>query len=182
MKLRALLVLLVLAACDDAQQVAGPPPREPGPADVGNYCGMVLVEHPGPKAQIFLASRADPLWFTQVRDAIAFTRLPEEPRDITAIWVNDMGRATNWDAPEAGAWAEARSAWFVIGSGRAGGMGAAEAVPFGTEPPARAFAAAHGGSVVRLDGIPDDYVLGVDAAAGERRRPSRTGTQPADAS
>ena len=114
MKLRALLVLLVLAACDDAQQVAGPPPREPGPTDVGNYCGMVLVEHPGPKAQIFLTSRADPLWFTQVRDAIAFTRLPEEPRDITAIWVNDMGRATDWQAPEAGAWTDARSAWFVI--------------------------------------------------------------------
>ena len=84
---------------------------------------MILVDHPGPKAQIFLASRADPLWFTQVRDAIAFTRLPEEPRDITAIWVNDMGRTTNWEAPEAGAWAEARSAWFVIGSGQAGRHG-----------------------------------------------------------
>jgi copper chaperone NosL len=118
------------------------------------------VEHPGPKAQIFLAGRVDPLWFTQVRDAIAFTRLPAEPRDISAIWVNDMGRATNWEAPEAGAWADAREAWFVIASSRAGGMGAAEAVPFGTEPPARAFAAAHGGRVVRLAEIPDDYVLG----------------------
>ena len=108
MTLRALLVLFGLAACDAAEQVAGPPPREPGPTDVGNYCGMVLVEHPGPKAQIFLTSRADPLWFTQVRDAIAFTRLPEEPRDITAIWVNDMGRATDWQAPQAGAWTDAR--------------------------------------------------------------------------
>ena len=160
MTLRTLLLLLVLAACDDAEQVAGPPPREPGPSDVGNYCGMVLAEHPGPKAQIFLAGRADPLWFTQVRDAIAFTRLPEEPRDVTAIWVNDMGRTTNWQAPEAGAWADGRSAWFVIESSRAGGMGAPEAVPFGAEPPARAFARAHGGRVVRLDEIPDDYVLG----------------------
>jgi nitrous oxide reductase accessory protein NosL len=33
-------------------------------------------------------------------------------------------------------------------------------VPFGAEPPARAFATAHGGRVVRLDEIPDDYVLG----------------------
>ena len=39
-------------------------------------------------------------------------------------------------------------------------MGAAEAVPFGTEPPAQAFVAAHGGRVVRLTEIPDDYVLG----------------------
>ena len=95
-----------------------------------------------------------------MRDAIAFTRLPEEPRDITAIWVNDMGRTTNWEAPEAGAWTDAHSAWFVIASSQAGGMGAAEAVPFGTEPPAQAFVAAHGGRVVRLAEIPDDYVLG----------------------
>ena len=179
MKLRTLLVLLALTACDGTEHVAGPSPREPGPRDVGNYCGMVLVEHPGPKAQIFLASRADPLWFTQVRDAIAFTRLPEEPRDISAIWVNDMGRTTNWHAPDAGAWADARSAWFVIASDRAGGMGAAEAVPFGTEPPARAFAAAHGGRVVRMSEIPDDYVLGWTPPPGETPRDE---PQPGDAS
>ena len=121
------------------------------------------------------------MWFTQVRDAIAFTRLPEEPRDITAIWVNDMGRATNWQAPEAGAWTDARSAWFVIESSRAGGMGAPEAVPFGTEPPARAFAAAHGGRVVRLDEIPDDYVLGWTPQDNAPAEPHQH-AQPASAS
>jgi copper chaperone NosL len=160
MKLHTLLLLIVLAACDDAQQAAAPQPREPSRADVGHYCGMNLTDHPGPKAQIFLASRDEPVWFTQVRDAVVFTRLPEEPRDITAIWVNDMGRTSNWAAPEPGAWVEARSAWYVIGSDSQGGMGAAETVPFGTETAARAFAASHGGTVVRLDAIPDDYALG----------------------
>lgn len=160
MKLRALLLLLVLASCDDAEQVAGPPPREPGPGDVGYYCGMNLADHPGPKAQIFLASRGKPVWFTQVRDAVVFTRLPEEPRDIVAIWVNDMGQASNWQAPEPRTWVEARDAWYVIGSDSQGGMGAAETIPFGTEAAARAFARPHGGTVLRLDAIPDDYVLG----------------------
>ena len=54
-------------------------------------------------------------------------------------------------------------------------MGAAEAVPFGTEPPARAFAAAHGGRVVRLDEIPDDYVLGWTPPPGDAPPTSRTG-------
>ena len=140
---------------------------------------MVLVEHPGPKAQIFLAGRADPLWFTQVRDAIAFTRLPEEPRDITAIWVNDMGRATNWEAPEAGAWADARSAWFVIASA-AGPAAWAPRKRSRSEPsrprgPSRRRMAAR---VVRLAEIPDDYVLGWmsppdDRAAAAPSRPAR---------
>jgi copper chaperone NosL len=167
MKPRTLLLLLALASCDDAKQAEVPPAREPGRADVGHYCGMILVDHPGPKAQIFLASRAEPLWFAQVRDAVAFTRLPEEPRDIRAIWVNDMGRTDNWETPQPGAWVEARSAWYVIGSDSRGGMGAAETVPFGTLTAARAFAGPHGGTVVRLDEIPDDYVLGETSSPAE---------------
>jgi copper chaperone NosL len=161
-RLRALLLLLVLplTACGEDEKAAAPQPIEPGRSDVGYYCGMTIVDHPGPKAQIFLAGRDQPLWFTQVRDAIAFTRLPEEPRDIRAVWLNDMGRATRWEAPEAGAWIAASEAWYVLGSDRRGGMGAPEAVPFGTEAAARAFAAAHGGRVLRLDEIRDEDVLG----------------------
>ena len=175
MKLRILLLLLSHLLRRRATG-RGAGAARAKPADVGNYCGMNLIDHPGPKAQIFLAGREDPLWFTQVRDAIVFTRLPEEPRDIIAIWVNDMGRTTNWDAPEAGAWSEARNAWYVIGSGGPDGMGAPEAVPFGTEAAAGAFAAAHGGSVVRLDGIPDDYMLGGTSPPGEAAVQPRAGT------
>lgn len=170
MKRRAWLATLVaLAACGDGGKMAVPAPREPGPSDIAGYCGMNVLELPGPKAQIFLASRPDPLWFMQVRDAIAFTRLPEEPRDIVVVWVNDMARARNWEAPEAGAWVDGRQAYFVIGSRRSGSMGAAEAVPFSDEQRARAFATDFGGMVVRLDEIPDDYVLGWTAPETEMR-------------
>ena len=81
------------------------------------------------------------------------------PKTITAFYVNDMGRATHWDQPEAGTWIEAKRAAFVIGSRRKSGMNTDEAVPFGSAAAAGAFAEVEGGRVVRLADIPVDYVL-----------------------
>lgn len=170
-----------LAGCERSQQVAAPSPSELLAEATGHYCGMLLVDHEGPKGQIHLASRAQPVWFSSVRDTIAFLRLPEEPRDVTAIYVNDMGRARNWEQPEAGTWVDARNAWFVIESDRRGGMGAPEAVPFSQRDAAESFRDRHGGRVVRLDGIPDAYVLGpvdlarpnADEASGESAEADR---------
>lgn len=155
----------LLAACSKSEApVAAPAPVEIGSdarfEAIGYYCGMELAEHSGPKGQIHLASRAQPLWFSSVRDTIAFLRLPEEPRDIVAVYVNDMGRAGNWEQPEAGTWVDARSAWYVTDSQVRGGMGAPEAIPFSQAQAAEAFRDRHGGQVVRLEQIPDLYVLG----------------------
>jgi len=161
-----LLSVIVIGGCAQEAPAPPPPPAEVNDEAAGHYCGMLLVEHDGPKGQIHLASRNAPVWFSSVRDTIAFTRLPEEPRDVTAIYVNDMARATQWEQPEPGAWVDAREAWFVIQSEMRGGMGAPEAVPFSEERAAEAFRARHGGRVVRLAEIPDHYVLGaVDSTA-----------------
>ena len=152
---------LGLSACEGDAPPAAPPPAAEAPLEAtGLYCGMLLSEHAGPKGQIHLASRGEPLWFTSVRDTIAFLRLPEEPRDITAIYVNDMGRAQQWDQPGPGTWIRLEEALLVIESDRVGGMGAPEAVPFSEQAAAEQFQAAHGGRVVKLADIPDDYVLG----------------------
>ena len=91
--------------------------------------------------------------------------LPEEPRNIAAVYVNDIGR-TEWDRPAPGAWVAAREAWYVIGSPMRGGMGAPEAVPFGDRAAAERFAETHGGTVVAFGDIPHDAILGpVDEAA-----------------
>ena len=118
---------------------------------------MALSEHSGPKGQIFVNERAEPYWFASVRDTFAFVMLPEEPKDITAIYVSDMGKAKNWDQPEI--WTDARKAVFVIASRKRGGMGEDEAVPFSDEAAAQAFVAENGGRTVHFDDMPKDYIL-----------------------
>jgi copper chaperone NosL len=127
---------------------------------IGRYCGMNVLEHDGPKGQIILTRIPEPIWFSSARDAVAFTMLPDEPKNIAAIYVSDMATATSWEQPGADNWIDAKNAFFVLGSRQRGGMGTSETVPFSTEEAARAFAATNGGKVVRFDDIPLDYVLG----------------------
>ena len=148
---------------------SSPPPVALTSDAMGVFCGMNLLEHPGPKGQIITASRIDPFWFTSVRDTVAFTLMPDQPRDIRAIYVSDMARAPSWDDPGATNWIDARKAFFVIESRKQGGMGAAEAVPFGNRAAADAFVAANGGQVVTFAEIPSAYVLGSDTAGDQSR-------------
>jgi copper chaperone NosL len=162
----AFLVSATLAGCGEEVAEAPPPPHALSAEATGHYCGMGLLEHSGPKGQIILASRPDPIWFSSARDTVAFTMLPEEPKDIRAIYVSDMAKAPSWDNPGERNWVEAREAVFVIGSNMRGGMGAPETVPFSSRRGADEFAAKHGGQVVTFDAIPRNYVLGSEVAPG----------------
>ncbi len=164
------LLLPLLGACQREAE-APPAPFAMTEEAMGRYCGMNILEHAGPKGQVILARYDEPIWFSSARDAIAFTMLPEEPKDIRAIYVSDMAKAPNWDKPGADNWVDARQAFFVIGSGLKGGMGAAEAVPFSTEEAAAAFVEAHGGRTVRFDAVPRDYIL-EQQSGGEAQTPS----------
>ena len=109
LKVLVLVPLVTLAACKPEKDAAAPSPREITDASTGQFCGMALFEHPGPKAQIFVRDIPDPYWFATVRDAFAFLMLQETPKALVAIYVNDMARARNWDQPEPGTWIEALS-------------------------------------------------------------------------
>jgi copper chaperone NosL len=163
----ALTALLGLAGCGEEEQ--GPPPKPYALTEsaIGHYCGMNVLEHPGPKGQIILASIPEPIWFSSARDAVAFTMLPEEPKEVAAIFVSDMARAESWENPGAENWVEARQAFYVIGSARRGGMGAEETVPFSDEAAARKFASENGGEIVGFADIPRDYVLGAATQGSE---------------
>lgn len=151
---------LALAGCDQpAPTAALPEPVAMTAQAVGYYCNMNVLEHAGPKAQMHLAGLSEPIWFSQVRDAVVYTRMPEETYKAVAIYVNDMARAASWETPGEDNWIDVREALFVIGSGKFGGMGAPEAIPFGTSEAAASFVALHGGKAVRFDDIPDAYVL-----------------------
>ncbi|WP_128925665.1 nitrous oxide reductase accessory protein NosL [Bradyrhizobium guangxiense] len=163
--LLALLVPLALAGCNDKQAAKIPPPHRMTAEDIGHYCGMNVLEHPGPKGHIFVASLIEPVWFSSVRDTIAFTMLPDEPRDIQAIYVSDMGKAPDWGKPGADNWIDARKALFVIESRAKSGMGGDEAVPFSDRAAAEKFAADNGGRIVGFEAVPRDYVLTSSANA-----------------
>jgi Cu-processing system permease protein len=161
----ALLAFLLLAGCGEEKEAARPDPQEITREAIGYYCNMIVADHEGPKAQLYLKGESEPIWFSSVRDAVAFTLLPDEPKTIAAVYVNDMAKAS-WNSPEAGTWIEIGNAHFVIGSARRGGMGALEAVPFGDPEQAAAFAEAHGGQVVALSDIPEDYILSAAVEGG----------------
>lgn len=142
---------LLIAGCSKEENAAAPPPLAITADSTGYYCGMLLGEHAGPKGQILLASGKAPVWFSSVRDTFMFLRLPEEAKDIAAIYVSDMAKAPSWEKPGAENWIAAADALFVVGSDREGGMGGAEAVPFGTREAADAFVKDHGGQIVSFE-------------------------------
>jgi copper chaperone NosL len=172
-------VVAVAAGCGHEQTLHAPPaPREISADAVGHFCGMLLLEHPGPKGQIFLADQPEPVWFASVSQTFAFTMLDEEPKNIAAIYVTDMGRAASWEKPGPGIWIEARQAVYVIEGRLRGGMGGNEAVPFADSQQAKRFAAENGGRIVSFDSMPRAYVLQQSGSspaieAGESARKAR---------
>lgn len=154
---------LLLSGCQPNEHAAIPDPELPGTDAIGYFCQMLVSNHSGPKSQIHLSGKAEPLWFTSVRDGIAFTLLPEESRGVSALYVTvlDAPEASR-DHPEAviDAWIEADKANYVIESNQRGGMGAMEAFPFRHVAQAERFIQTHGGRMVSLSEVPRDYILG----------------------
>lgn len=157
--LLAAAVLLPLTACQEKTAEAPPPPQAIAADAVGRYCGMNLMDHPGPKGQVILKGSDKPVWLSSVRDTLAFTALPEEPKDYRAVYVTDLGRAADPRDPDLSAWVEARQAWYVLNSGQTGGMGEAETLSFADEEAARRFAAANGGTVKRFTDLTMEEIL-----------------------
>lgn len=155
----ALPLALALAACqEEAWQITDPVALSA--EAVGYYCQMNLLEHPGPKAQAHLEGLPGaPLFFSQVRDLVAYLRAPEQSHRVLAVWVSDMGApGATWDSPGATNWIDARSAHYVVGATIEGGMGAPEFVPFAAQAAAQSFVDRHGGRVMGLEMIPDALV------------------------
>lgn len=160
--LYAYVVVLIITglgvACSERQPEAVPGPQELTTDAVGYFCGMTVLDHDGPKGQVFLIGRTQPLWFTSVHDALAFTRLPGEPKTIAAIYVTDIGRAS-WDQPEPGTWIDAHTAFYVVGSDRLGGMQTPEVVPFSRRDDAQHFIQQHGGRIHTFDTVPLEALI-----------------------
>lgn len=155
-----LAAALLLAACSEEEVFEKPEPQTLTREAVGYFCGMIVADHEGPKGQVILQNRTGALWFSSVRDTLAFTRLPEEIDPVAAIYVSDVSRAVSWEHPGAEAWVEIHDAVYVVGSTRKGGMGAPEIAPFSERSDAKLFVEQFGGEILTLSEVPDDALLG----------------------
>lgn len=166
-----LLPLALLMGCkDDVASLAIPEPLVLTEEAAGHYCQMVILEHQGPKGQVHLAGFPAPLWFSQVRDGIAYLKSPEQTAEILVLYVNDMGEAVSWQEPGEDNWIDANTAFFVVDSDAVGGMGAPEIAPFSDRAKAEEFITLHGGEIMLLAEIPAALVLSpveIDTAALE---------------
>lgn len=141
-------LLTLLTACGQAEQ-AGTGPLEVTQGTACALDGMLLLDFPGPKAQIHYAQ--GPVdFFCDTVEMFSIYLHPEQQKRVRALFVQDMGKA-DWDAPR-DHWIDARNAFYVVGSSRRGSMGATF-VPFADEAAAKAFVEEYGGQLHRFDEI-----------------------------
>ncbi|MFV0361369.1 nitrous oxide reductase accessory protein NosL [Tropicimonas sp.] len=153
------LLAVLLSACRE-EAAEAPAPVEMTEDALSYFCQMNVADHGGPKGQIHLDGFPAPLFFAQVRDLVAFLKSPERDAPVIAVYVSDMGAAPSWARPGTANWIDAHQAYFVVGAGVAGGMGAPEIVPFARQQDAETFAVRYGGEILQLDTIPADAAIG----------------------
>lgn len=139
----ALLAALLLAGCEQsATNTAQIEELTPGTAC--SLDGMLLLDYPGPKAQIHYAS-GETEFFCDTVEMFSMLLRPEQQRKITAVYTQDMGKA-EWSKPS-GNWIDARTAVYVKDSKRMGSMGPTFAA-FAERSAAAAFVKQQGGMIV----------------------------------
>lgn len=146
-RLSCVALFTLLAAC--SQTVSTAVAVEPDKETECTLDGMLLLDFPGPKAQIHHAE-GKPDFYCDLLELFTALLAPEQKRGALTAFVQDMGK-TSWDHPT-GNWIDAKSAIYVVGSKKAGSMGPTFA-SFSGQADAEKFALAEGGKVVRFDQI-----------------------------
>ena len=154
--LLALSAIAPLAACSEqAAKTVSTAPVEIGPSTSCELDGMLLMDYPGPKGQIHYAGAEGPLFYCDTMEVLNTLLLPEQVRKVNAVYVQDMGK-TDWDEPK-GAWIDAHTALYVLGSRRKGSMGPTLAT-FSAEADAQKFIQTYGGKLLRMADIKPEMV------------------------
>lgn len=140
---------LLLTACGPGAE-APVTAAEITPESICVLDGMTLADYPGPKAQIHYEGQPAPDMFCDTMEMFSLLTRPEQSRKVRAAFVQDMGKA-EWNSPK-GAWIEAHTASYVVGSKKHGSMGPTVA-SFASAADAQKFAEAFGGKVFPFSGI-----------------------------
>lgn len=147
-----LTLCVLLAACNQA--IPKVTALEPSSDTACELDGMILKDYPGPKAQIHYA-QGSPEFFCDLMELFMMVLEPEQKRPLTAVFVQDMGKAA-WEHPE-GNWIDAKSAFYVAGSKKLGSMGPTFGA-FASMQDAEAFVQKEGGKILRFEQITKDML------------------------
>jgi len=153
-----LALLLLVGGCGKA--VSEALAQEPDSNTACSLDGMMLLDFPGPKAQIRYAEGA-PDFFCDLMELFAALQAQEQKRGAFTAFVQDMGE-TSWDQPR-GNWIDAKSALYVVGSKKAGSMGPTFG-SFSRIEDAQEFSKTEGGKVLRFEQI-TPAMLAIDSGA-----------------
>ena len=148
----AAMLLALLAGCSPAGKPVQPiePTRETSCA----LDGMTLLDFPGPKAQIQYSTGA-PDFFCSTMEMFSIYLQPEQKKQITGIFTQDMGK-TDWENPK-GNWFDAKKGFYVLDSKKLGAMGPTLGA-FARKEDAETFAKQHGGKMLQFDQVTIEMV------------------------
>ncbi|XKU40582.1 nitrous oxide reductase accessory protein NosL [Pseudomonas [fluorescens] ATCC 17400] len=146
-----LLLSLLLVGCDKPVAAGvGDGPVAFHPADECHVCGMVISEFPGPKGQVVEQGVAKKK-FCSTAEMLGWWLQPENHHAQSKLYVHDMGRS-HWDTPDDAHLIDAKTAYYVLGTGLKGAMGVVLA-SFAEQAVAQKVAADTGGRVLRFEEI-----------------------------
>lgn len=164
--LLAAFAAVVLAGCSGGEQQTREKPDavhfESG--DECHVCGMIISGFPGPKGQAFTEREQSVRKFCSTRDMFAWFLQPENKTRDHTLYVHNMAQ-TDWETPDDTHLIDAREAWYVTGSRRAGAMGPTLA-SFASREEAAAFAREHGGKVLAFAEITMDHLKDAHGTSG----------------
>lgn len=147
----ALLAALLLAGCEQSA-VTTAQIEELQPGTACSLDGMLLLDYPGPKAQIHYAG-GETEFFCDTVEMFSMLLAPEQQRKVVAVYTQDMGKA-DWNKPT-GHWIDAHNAFYVKDSRLMGSMGPTFAA-FADKAAAEAFVKEHGGRIYGFGEITPD--------------------------
>jgi len=148
-----LILFMLVAGCGEPTETEmhRHEPQTISDADECAVCGMSVMNHPGPKGQLYLVGSQQPAKFCSTVDFFIYALQPEHENRIAMGYVHDMSGA-DWQTPDGAAFIAAKDAWFVIGHELPGAMGPTLA-SFAKQAAAQAFIDEHGGRLLRYQEI-----------------------------
>jgi copper chaperone NosL len=155
----ALLLLAGLVGCSE-QNGAGIAnmPRDLTREEVCMIDGMILLDYPGPKGQLFFKD-GEARFFCDTKGLITTLFDPDYKNKIKIAYVQDFG-GREWGSYN-DRWVDVGQAFLVLDSNKFGAMGPT-IVTFGARADADAFVAQNGGNVLTLAELDevrlDDYL------------------------